>query len=406
MTRPEDDTPPEREAQPIEHRAFIPRIGSWAGNSVMAIRGTSASFGVATIALLMGIGWAGVYLAGGAGHAPPHWFYIPILIAAVRFGPAGAMVTALASGVIAGPLTPSDVASGTQQAASDEIIRAVFFVFIGGVMAAIIWRLEEALSREAELARREAELAAHKAAMISAVSHEFRTPLSVLLGSSKMLLLRKRDWSEVERTLLEGIAGSARRLNDLVAAVLAVAEGPLDAENPELRDAPLRQIVSAVVTAIDPREAERVTSEIGDEIVRTDPPILEALLRQLLDNALKFTPGQSAVEIGARVEQAGQLLIVVADRGPGFDPRFLSKAFEPFTQGDASTTRTSGGLGIGLFVARRLAEYLGGELELRRRPGGGTEACVSVPHVGSLALADRAPGAADQTELPTDRGRE
>lgn len=346
----------------------------------------NAPLGVATVALLMTIGWAGIFLAGGAGHAPPHWFYLPILVAAVRFGPGGALVTALASGIVAGPLTPSDVASGAQQAASDEIVRAAFFVLIGGVMAAIIWRLEEALSREAELAKQEAELAAHKAAMISAVSHEFRTPLSVLLGSSKMLLLRKRDWSEVERTLLEGISGSARRLNDLVAAVLAVAEGPLEAEDPESRDVPLRQIVSAVVTSTDPRHAERVTVAIGEETVHTDPPILEALLRQLLDNALKFAPTRTSVDILTRQERRG-LMIVVADRGPGIDPGFLSKAFEPFTQEDSGTTRASGGLGIGLFVARRLAEYLGGDLQLRSREGGGTEACILIPQVPSRAEA-------------------
>jgi signal transduction histidine kinase len=371
--------------------SLIARVGSWAGNTVTTLRGLNATVGIATVAVLMTIGWAGVYLAGGAGHAPPHWFYVPILVAAVRFGPAGALVTALASGIVAGPVTPSDVASGTGQAASDEIVRAVFFVLIGGVMAAIIWRLEEALSREAEVARQESELAAHKAAMISAVSHEFRTPLSVLLGSSKMLLLRKRDWSEVERTLLEGISGSARRLNDLVAAVLAVAEGPLDAEDPESRDVPLRQIVSAVVTSTDPRYADRVTVAVGEEIVHTDPPILEALLRQLLDNALKFTPARSSVEILTRREE-DRLLIVVADRGPGLDPRFVSKAFEPFTQEDASTTRETGGLGIGLFVARRLAEYLGGDLQLFPREGGGTEACVSVPHAppGAERLPDHA----------------
>jgi signal transduction histidine kinase len=364
---------------------LIARIGARAGDAVTAMQGMSAPFAVATIVLLMAVGWAGIVFAGGAGHAPPHWFYLPILVAAVRFGPGGALVTALASGVVAGPLTPSDVALGTPQAASDEIVRAIFFVVIGGVMSAIIWRLEEAMSREAELAKREAELAAHKAAMISAVSHEFRTPLSVLLGSSKMLLARRHDWSDVERTLLEGISGSARRLNELVAAVLAVAEGPLEEEDPELRDVSMHEIVSAVVTGTDPRDADRVTLSIGDEIVHTDPPILEALLRQLLHNALRFDPGRSAVEIVTRREEEGRLLIVVADRGPGLDSQFLSKAFEPFTQQDASTTRSSGGLGIGLFVARRLAEYLGGDLELRRRPGGGTEACVSVPHVRSPA---------------------
>jgi two-component system sensor histidine kinase KdpD len=255
----------------------------------------------------------------------------------------------------------------------------VYFLAIGTLMGAIIWRLMASTAKEAEVARRERELAAHKAAVISCVSHEFRTPLSVLLGSSKTLLGR-RDWPELERTLLEGIGGSARRLHGLVAAVLAVAEGPLVAEEPSFTAVSARDILTGVVTATDPRDAGRLRVDVGEEIVETDPPVLETLLRQLVDNALKFSPPASPVEITIRRGERGDRSeIVVADRGPGIDDGFLPRAFQPFTQQDGSTTRSAGGVGIGLFVADRLARHLRCELDLRPRAGGGTEACVSLP---------------------------
>jgi signal transduction histidine kinase len=379
-----DGPEPDNHADPGT-RALTHRIGRRIGRLVAALSGMRPGLAVAAIALLVALGWLGVYLADGAENAPPHWFYLPILFAATRFGIAGAVATGAVSGLVAGPLLPQDVSLGIPQTPSDEIVRAIYFLAIGTLMAAIIWRLKESLSKEAEVARRAAELAAHKAAVISTVSHEFRTPLSVLLGSSKMLL-GHRDWPEPERTLLEGISGSARRLNDLVAAVLAVSEGPLVAEELVSTAVPVGDIVGRIVAATDPQDTERLRVDIGDEVIWTDPPILEALLRALVDNALKFSPSTSPVEIAVRWSEGDELLqVVVADRGPGIDQRFFPRAFEPFTQQDGSPTRSSGGLGIGLFVAHRLADYLGFNLELRPRGGGGTEACVSVRRSTSQA---------------------
>jgi signal transduction histidine kinase len=353
------------------------RMGVWIGRLVEALGRMQPGLALVAIAATIAFGWLGTYLAGGAVYAAPHWFYVPILFAATRFGLKGAVATALVSGVVAGPLTPSDVDLGIGQAASDEIVRATYFLVIGTLMATVIWRLEEALSREAGVARREAELAAHKDAVISTVSHEFRTPLAVVLGSAK-LLLRQREWPELERTLLEGISGSALRLNDLVAAVLAVSEGPLVAEELVSVRVPLAPVVSAVVTGMDPRDTDRVQVQVGDVAVWGDPAILEALLRQLVDNALKFSPTTSPVQITARPSEGDVVEVVIADRGPGIETEFLPRAFDPFTQQDGSLRRSSGGLGIGLFVAHRLSEYLGSQLELRPRAGGGIEARVSL----------------------------
>lgn len=359
-------------------------LASWSAASIgrvlSLLRTMRFGAAVASVALLIASGWIILYLAGGADYAPPHWFYFPILVAASRFGIGGVVVTAAVSGLVAGPLIPADVAKAIPQAPSDEIVRAAFFLVIGTLMAAIIWRLEEVLSREADVA-------AHKAAVISTVSHEFRTPLSVLLGSSRMLL-HQRDWPEFERTLIEGIEGSARRMHDLVGAVLAVSEGTQRAEELSSKPVPLADVVSAVATGTAPRDVGRLRVDVGHVIVLTDPPILETVLRHLVDNALRFSPQASPVDITASVSESdpGLVHVVVADRGPGVDERFLPRAFDAFTQEDGSGTREAGGLGIGLFVARQLVTYLGAGLELQRRSGGGTEARVVVKGLAAVTL--------------------
>lgn len=379
-------------------------VVTWVGSTiarVLSVLGTlPIRVAVALVATLVAGGWLIVYLAGGADYAPPHWFYFPILVAATRLGIPGIVATAITSGVVAGPLMPADVSRGLAQTPSDEIVRGAFFLVIGLLMAAVIWRLKESLARESEVA-------AHKAAVISTVSHEFRTPLSVLLGSSRMLL-HQEGWGDYERTLLEGIEGSAVRMNELVEAVLAVSEGVERAEELTMTQIPLADVVSAVATGTAPRDSGRISVDVGRFIVRTDPPVLQTILRHLTENALRFSPAGSPVVVTASAvqEEPGLVEIVVADRGPGIDAAFLPRAFEAFSQGDGSRTRTAGGLGIGLFVSRRLADSLGARLELRPRPGGGTEAAVTLAGTAGVSRHERQPeGAAGSSVSRASDGK-
>src|SRR5687768_5754845 len=98
--------------------------------------------GVVLVALGLAVSWMVTYLLGGAGRVPPHLFYIPILLAAARFGLAGTVLCALAAGALAGPLMPLDVVQDTDQPFSDWMGRTGFFVAIGVVMALVIGRLK------------------------------------------------------------------------------------------------------------------------------------------------------------------------------------------------------------------------------------------------------------------------
>jgi signal transduction histidine kinase len=359
------------------------RIARRAGDWITAFTRTAPMPAAGVIFSLIAVGWVSIYLGGGTRHIPSHWFYIPILLAAVRFGLKGATGTAIVSAFVAGPLLPAEVAQGLQQPMAGVIYRGVYFVLMGLFMAGIIVRLEDSLYKEVQLAtheakvsRQEAELAAHQAAVVSTVSHEFRSPLSVLLGTAKML--SDVEWSGFERTVVDGITTSARRLNDLVAAVLAVSEGPLTAEQ-EVSEIHLREVCFGVQEGLEYGMRERVNIEVTNVVLRTNPAILQGLVRQLVDNALKFSPAGSTVEISAWGSQEDNLYIGVSDHGSGIDQAFLPQAFGAFTQQDESMTREVGGLGIGLFVAHRLAQCLHADVELRPRAGGGTEAVVILP---------------------------
>jgi PAS domain S-box-containing protein len=139
---------------PLERRA-----PSWAIRAIRAQGASSLGGGLLTVAVLLALSWLVSYLLGGAGHVPPHWFYIPILLAAARFGLPGAAAAGLAAGLLAGPLLPADVATHTAQPLADWLGRLGFFVGIGLVMGAVTVGLTSALEREIDLARDAADLA-------------------------------------------------------------------------------------------------------------------------------------------------------------------------------------------------------------------------------------------------------
>jgi signal transduction histidine kinase len=358
------------DAEP-RHHGFV----RWVGEGVDAFMRVSPVAAAVCVAGLIAIGWMAIYLAGGTRYVPSHWFYVPILLAAIRFRIKGAVMTALVASVAAG-LLPTDVAQGVQAPLSAELYRAIYFVLMGVLIAAIILRLEESLQKETRLAKQEADLAAQQAALVSTVSHEFRSPLSVLIATSRML--QEGGDSGIDPTFVDGIASASRRLNDLVTAILAMSEGPHIADH-DLTDVRLREVFRGVRESLDYDVRRRVKIDFTDEVVRTNPVLLEAALGQLVDNALKFSPGSSPVEIDAWTEPEGRVSVVVSDRGPGVDEAFVPRAFDAFTQADDSMTRPHGGLGIGLYVAQRLTQRLDAELELRPRAGGGTQAVVLLP---------------------------
>src|SRR6266542_1092265 len=107
------------------------RAYRWTTKAIRAQGASSPGRGIAIVAVLLGLSWLVSYVLGGAGRVPPHWFYVPILLAAARFGLPGAAATAVVAGLVAGPLLPLDVATGTRQHFLDWSARLGFFLGIG-----------------------------------------------------------------------------------------------------------------------------------------------------------------------------------------------------------------------------------------------------------------------------------
>jgi signal transduction histidine kinase len=203
------------------------RDHQWTAWAIGAQGASSRGRGLAVVAVLLGVSWVTSYALGGAGRVPPHWFYVPVLVAAARFGLAGAAATAVAAGLLAGPLLPLDVPTGTPQQLLDWTARLGFFLGIGLVMGAIIVRLKTSLEhdrakQEAERARQEADRANHaKSEFLSRMSHELRTPLNAILGFGQLLQLS--DLTERQRESVDQVLRGGRHLLGLINEVLDIS---------------------------------------------------------------------------------------------------------------------------------------------------------------------------------------
>lgn len=361
---------------PVDIRRFPAALHSWI-DRVIVPQGRLASWlSVGAIGLGFGVcyGLTGLF---GAESVTPTWYTPLILVSAARFRYRGALVASAVATLLAGPLWP--VAEGSlPQRSTLWVGRGIVFLFVGLVTAALIDRVVAGRKRELELAEQERDLAVRQAAVIATVSHEFRTPLTVITGVARTLEVHRMVSTEAA-PLLSGLMDAARRLTDLVNTVGAVLDGSDDETFVRLEPVVLRDVMDHVLDHLgvrDPRNRVSVDIDASAEIFISDRELLSQLLRHLMENAVKFSPADAPVEVRARRDR-GRLQIRVADRGPGIDASLLRSPM-PFTQGDRSMTRTTQGLGLGLFAASRLAAALDGTIRFEARSGGGTEAIVQV----------------------------
>lgn len=207
---------------------------------------------------------------------------------------------------------------------------------------------------------------------LSLVSHELRTPLTPILGFTDLLL---RRWDQLtddlRRTHLEAIQRHGQRLRQAVDNLLVIA---VDRGGSTREDARVTDVGVLVMAAVTEAEVPvEVDVAPGPAAVRFDPAELRLLLRTLMDNAVAHGAGPYRVEIGG---DADWVDVRVCDSGPGMPPRLLGEMFEPFTQGSVGDQRTVSGLGIGLAVARTLAELNEGSIRYETREQSG--ACFLV----------------------------
>ena len=228
-------------------------------------------------------------------------------------------------------------------------------------------RSEEArgqLLLRAERARTDAEAANRiKDEFLATLSHELRTPLTSLLGWSSVLREAKRD-EKVLTQGLEAIDRNARVQAQLIDDLLDVSRIVSGKLNLEVRPLDITSVARAAINVVRPAaEAKEISldywAEPGLGAISADSARLHQIIWNLLSNAVKFTPHGG--KICVRVEQDGaDARVTVKDTGQGIEPEFLPRVFDRFLQADSSTTRSFGGLGLGLAIVRHLVELHGG----------------------------------------------
>jgi PAS domain S-box-containing protein len=228
-------------------------------------------------------------------------------------------------------------------------------------------RIEEAnkalLASESE-ARRQAEIANRtKDEFLATVSHELRTPLNAILGWTRMLRTGAVEPKALSR-VLETIERNARAQSQLVEDILDVSRIIAGKLRVNIRKTDLHAVARSALDAVRPAaEAKGVLLvadlEPGSGDFCGDPDRLQQVIWNLLSNAIKFTQRSGKVEL--RIERVqSHVRLIVADTGTGIAPDALDHVFDRFWQADSSSTRSQGGLGLGLAIVRHLVEVHGG----------------------------------------------
>ena len=226
-----------------------------------------------------------------------------------------------------------------------------------------------------------------RAEFLANMSHEIRTPMTSIIGNADILEEELRDPDNLQ--CVQTIKSSGRHLLAIINDILDLSK--IDAGKLDIRreDCEIERVVGEVHSMLGPMAAAKdVGLSVGfdspvPKVIRSDPSRLRQILVNLIGNAIKFTD-HGQVEVLTDYDAAtGVLTVRVLDDGIGIKPDRVERLFEPFEQGDSTSTRRYGGTGLGLAISRRLARALDGDITARRRETIGSEFVVTL-NVGAF----------------------
>lgn len=198
----------------------------------------------------------------------------------------------------------------------------------------------------------------------SDVSHELNTPLTVISGQAGLLLRWGKDNPEQLEKSLNAIKAEAKSMHSIIENLLQISRiesGRIKPENFEVDIAALFGRVEQEFAAVAP-EVKFELECPDSEKLQTDPEMLHQILTVFVSNSVKFTAGKCRIKLSAVRNENGKLVISEADDGPGISEEALPHVFERFYRADESHTRSAGGSGLGLSIAKTLAEAIGAEI--------------------------------------------
>jgi two-component system sensor histidine kinase KdpD len=275
--------------------------------------------------------------------------------------------------------------SGAPLPSSDRRLLDAFAAQAGAVLE------RNRLAARAADAVRLRESDAVRTALLAAVSHDLRTPLAGIKASITTLQDDELALADDDRTaLLSDAAESVDRLDALVSNLLDLSRIQTGAVRARLEAASLDEVLQKALRGVP---SEAVTDETDDHLplILTDAGLLERSVANLVENAVRHSPPGERVRLCAAVVPGDRLQLRIVDRGPGVAEPDRQRMFQPFQRlGDVPA---GNGVGLGLAVARGLAEAVGAVLEVEDTPGGGLTMVVSVP----VAPAAVAPASLDVT---------
>jgi signal transduction histidine kinase len=210
---------------------------------------------------------------------------------------------------------------------------------------------------------------------VATISHELRTPMTGVYGAAQTLLRTDVELSAAQRAdLLRLIVGQAERLSQIVDDLLLATS--LDHHRVQISHerVDVSQLVQRTLEVLARTDVEMRMSDMP--LVLGDPDRIQQILVNLLDNAFKYGRPPVSVSV-ALADQA--LAVTVRDAGPGIPSEEQERVFERFYRSDPKQARAPGGTGLGLYIARELAERMGGTLEALSVPTGGVEFVLTLP---------------------------
>jgi two-component system sensor histidine kinase KdpD len=258
--------------------------------------------------------------------------------------------------------------------------RGLLEVFTSQIASA----LERArLSEDAQTAHVEMASERLRSALLSSVSHDLRTPLAVIAGSASALMQPEELGQSVRRDLAQTINEEARRLDHLVRNLLDMTKLTAGAIKVKKEWQPLEAVVGAALNRMDEALRGRTVAlklPHGLPLVPVDPVLLEQVLINLLENATKYTPRGTQIELSAR-EKGAEVIVTVADPGPGIPPELLDAIFDKFYR--LPREREGGGAGLGLAICRGIVVAHGGRIWAENRDDGGAAFHFTIPIEGT-----------------------
>lgn len=243
-----------------------------------------------------------------------------------------------------------------------------------------------------DVARRQAEAEAQaRSELLATISHDVRTPVVGIVGMVDILLQQPLDHRT--RELVESVQSSARAMTTMLDDLLDLSRADAGRLELSVEETSICEIVESVAGMVGPIAQAKslpliagVTVAVPDT-VRTDPGRLRQVLLNLVSNAVKFSPTGAVTVLADREDS--DLLVRVADTGPGMALGALDRAFEQYVQGGGLVNREFGGAGLGLAIAHRLTTALGGSIEVDSRLGLGSTFTVRIP--GAVAGPEHTP---------------